>query len=80
MKTSQNILQQPLKQLGVTGNFVKICENMGFANLGEIIACDQVELQGKCDFSYLWLEELLAIFSANGLMDLWHPAMGKNSF
>jgi hypothetical protein len=70
MKPTQALLNQPIKNLGLSNHFMRLCDSMGFEKIADIVAVEPEALIRRKEFTYHWLSELTTFLQKEKALDL----------
>jgi hypothetical protein len=72
------LINIPVQELGLSEEFSKNADSMGYRTIQEIIDARPEELSANKDFSYTWLGELSEFMMKHDILHLLQPATGKS--
>jgi hypothetical protein len=71
------LINQPIRELGLSEEFSERSGKMGYQNIQAIIDARPEDLFNKDDFSYTWLGELSKFLIKHQILHLLQPAGGR---
>lgn len=74
---AMRLINQPIRELGLSEDFSEKSGKMGYQTIQEIIDARPEDLFNKDDFSYTWLGELSKFLIKHQILHLLQPTGGR---